>query len=205
MNLFSIKSVLKYNNNELLNKKVKYIDFTINSMMATLEDGTVFQQNIQQLEAETSKFIIRPLILEHVNSKGYKVSISKNKPLVSIVEKNNTDSSETSSKSDRLVFKNFMDGSVQTIYSSESDSLGKSEHLKIQDFQMHISGFMGYSIINNKLYASYILNDGLFNKQIRVSEFKSDVKYNSEAEEQLLGMNWDSTYTKLVVWSNCSL
>lgn len=158
--------------------------------MTTLEDGTVFQQNIQQLEAETSKFIIRPMILENVNSKAFKVSISKNKPLVSIVEKNCVDFSDPSTNQDRLVFKNFMDGSVQTIYSNESDSISKSEPLRIQDFQMHISGFMGYSIINNKLYASYILNNGLFNKPIRVSEFKSDTK---STEEQLRGMNWDST------------
>jgi hypothetical protein len=69
---------------------------------------------------------------------------------------------------------------------------------------MHISGFMGYSIINNRLYASYILNNGMFNKEIKVSQFKSDMKF-SDVEENLKGLNWDATYTKLVVWSNCSL
>lgn len=78
------------------------------------------------------------------------------------------------------------------------------EKLSIVDFQMHISGFMGYSIINNRLYASYILNNGMFNKEIKVSQFKSDMKF-SDVEENLKGLNWDATYTKLVVWSNCSL
>jgi hypothetical protein len=34
----------------------------------------------------------------------------------------------------------------------------------------------------------------MFNKKIQVSEFKSFMKNNkNEAEEQLKGMNWDST------------
>jgi len=47
----------------------------------------------------------------------------------------------------------------------------------------------------------------MFNKEIKVSEFKSDMKYNSDknADENLKGLNWDATFTKLVVWSNCSL
>lgn len=44
----------------------------------------------------------------------------------------------------------------------------------------------------------------MFNKEIKVSEFKSDMKF-SDVEENLKGLNWDATYTKLVVWSNCSL
>jgi hypothetical protein len=120
-------------------------------MMATLEDGTVFQQNIQQLEAETSKFIIRPTILEHVNPLASKISISKNKPLLSIVENRTKVESGVTQPNDRVVFKNFMDGSVQTIYNNDMDANFKGESLKIQDMQMHISGFMGYSIINNKL------------------------------------------------------
>jgi len=120
-------------------------------MMATLEDGTVFQQNIQQLEAETSKFIIRPTILEHVNPLASKISISKNKPLLSIVENRTKVENGVTQPNDRVVFKNFMDGSVQTIYNSDMDANFKGESLKIQDMQMHISGFMGYSIINNKL------------------------------------------------------
>jgi hypothetical protein len=44
----------------------------------------------------------------------------------------------------------------------------------------------------------------MFNKEIKVSEFKSDLKF-SEAEEHLSGLNWDATFTFLVVWSNCSL
>jgi hypothetical protein len=120
--------------------------------MATLEDGTVFQQNIQQLEAETSKFIIRPTILEHVNPLASKISISKNKPLLSIVENRYSKvESGVTQPNDRVVFKNFMDGSVQTIYNNDMDANFKGESLKIQDMQMHISGFMGYSIINNKL------------------------------------------------------
>jgi len=121
-------------------------------MMATLEDGTVFQQNIQQLEAETSKFIIRPTILEHVNPLASKISISKNKPLLSIVENRySKNDSGVTQPNDRVVYKNFMDGSVQTIYNNDMDANFKGESLKIQDMQMHISGFMGYSIINNKL------------------------------------------------------
>jgi len=42
--------------------------------MVTLEDGTVFQQNIMQIESESSKFVIRPMILEHVNSNASKIS-----------------------------------------------------------------------------------------------------------------------------------
>jgi len=44
----------------------------------------------------------------------------------------------------------------------------------------------------------------MFNKEIKVSEFKSDLKF-SEAEEHLSGLNWDATFTLIVVWSNCSL
>lgn len=46
----------------------------------------------------------------------------------------------------------------------------------------------------------------MFNKEIKVSEFKSDMKYNSDkSDENLKGLKWDATFTKLVVWSNCSL
>ena len=112
-------------------------------MMAILEDGKVFQQNIQQLEAETSKFIIRPTILEHVNPLASKISISKNKPLLSIVENRTKVESGVTQPNDRVVFKNFMDGSVQKIYNNDMDANFKGESLKIQDMQMHISGFMG--------------------------------------------------------------
>jgi hypothetical protein len=78
--------------------------------MATLEDGTVFQQNISHIEAESSKVVIRPMVLEHNNSKANKISHSKNKPLLS-----NVDKATSSESSDRLIFKNYMDGSCQTI------------------------------------------------------------------------------------------
>lgn len=69
--------------------------------MTTLQDGTVFQQNISHIDAESSKFVIRPLVLEHNNAKAAKISHSKNKPLLSIVDK-----AESSESSDRLIFKN---------------------------------------------------------------------------------------------------
>jgi len=69
--------------------------------MATLEDGTVLQQNISNIDAEITKFIIRPMVLEHNNAKAAKISHSKNKPLLSIVDK-----AQSPESSDRLIFKN---------------------------------------------------------------------------------------------------